>query len=170
MFRYCPACRTALEDRLVDGVDRRACPNCEFVEWGNPTPTAMTLVRCGDRLLFIRQPFFPPRHWGLINGFVERGENAEQAAVREVKEEVGLDVRLARVVGTFYYERRNLLLIGFLADADSTDVTPSDEISEWRWVAPADVRRLELGDAVKTIAAAADVELAKEVTPRRNEP
>jgi len=152
VYQHCPSCRADLEDREIDAVVRRACPACAFVEWGNPTPTAMVLVRCGERCLFIRQPFFPPGHWGLVNGFVERGETAEQAAVREVKEEVGLDVRLATMAGTFYFEPKNLLLIGFVADSDTMAVEQSTEISEWEWVTPDEVESLRLGDSVRAIA------------------
>jgi NADH pyrophosphatase NudC (nudix superfamily) len=152
LYRYCPFCRAHLEDREIDAAARRACPACDFVEWGNPTPTAMVLVRCGERCLFIRQPFFPPDLWGLVNGFVERGETAEQAAVREVKEEVGLDVRLATMAGTFYFERKNLLLVGFVADSDTMEVKPSEEISEWQWATRDEVKSLRLGDSVRAIA------------------
>ena len=152
MLTYCPLCREPLEDREIDTVVRRACPACDFVEWGNPTPTSMVLVRCRDRYLFVRQPFFPPGHWGLINGYVERGESAEETAVREVKEEVGLEVRLATFAGTFYFERKNLLIIGFVADSDTRDIEPSEEISEWHWATTGEIDAIRLGEITRSIA------------------
>ena len=152
MIRYCPVCRASLEDRDIDAVVRRACRACDFVEWGNPTPTAMVLVRCDERYLFIRQPFFPAGFWGLVNGYVERGETAEETAVREVKEEVGLDVQLAAFARTFHFERKNLLIVGYVADSDTTDVQPSEEISEWQWAARDEIDGIRLGDVTRTIA------------------
>jgi NADH pyrophosphatase NudC (nudix superfamily) len=68
---YCPACGTELGTVEVEGRDRRHCPPCEEIVWGNPVPTAGVVVRDGDRVLVAERG--PPREgwWTVPGGFLE---------------------------------------------------------------------------------------------------
>lgn len=64
-----------------------------------PTVGVMLAIVQGDRILLIQREDFEV--WGLPGGMVDAGESLEQAAVREAREETGLDVRLTRVIGLY---------------------------------------------------------------------
>ena len=96
-YRYCPKCRTELATRTLGGLDRKACPSesCDFVYWGNPTPVVAGIVERAGRVVLVRSHGWPQDWYGLVTGFLEAGESPEEAIVREVKEEIGIDARIA---------------------------------------------------------------------------
>lgn len=109
-MKYCPECRSELTRRIVEGKERVACSNCDFVVWGNPVPVAAAIVECDGGIVLVR-PRAKPTVWALPAGYVEDGENAEQAIIREVKEETNLDVKVSRLIGTYPIMRPNKALI-----------------------------------------------------------
>ena len=109
-MKYCPECRSELTRRIIEGKERVACSNCDFVVWGNPVPVVAAVVEYNGGIVLVR-PRAKPAVWALPAGYVEDGENAERAAVREVKEETNLDVRISRVIGTYPISRFNKTLI-----------------------------------------------------------
>ncbi|HZS00977.1 MAG TPA: NUDIX hydrolase [Chloroflexota bacterium] len=99
-YRYCPHCATPLETVLEGLRPRPSCANCGFVQYLNPPLAATILLPRGDRVLMARRTIEPRRgYWTLPGGYVELGESAEEAVVREAKEEVGVDVRVERLLG-----------------------------------------------------------------------
>jgi ADP-ribose pyrophosphatase YjhB (NUDIX family) len=99
-YRYCPHCATPLDSVLEGLRPRPTCPSCGFVQYLNPPLAATILLTRGDRVLMARRTIEPRcGYWTLPGGYVELGESAEEAAVREAKEEVGVDVRVERLLG-----------------------------------------------------------------------
>jgi ADP-ribose pyrophosphatase YjhB (NUDIX family) len=107
--------------------------------------------------------------WEVPGGFVERGEHPADAAVREVREELGVDVVLTGLVGMYLEQSsrgESLLITCYTASTSATEVSPDpDEVSDWGWFAPADLpeemagrHRLRLDDwlAGRTVALPAD--------------
>jgi 8-oxo-dGTP diphosphatase len=72
------------------------CPQCGhiFSRYRNPVPTVDIIIEYQDQGLVLIERLKPPHGWALPGGFVEYGETLEEAAVREAKEETGLDVKL----------------------------------------------------------------------------
>jgi len=93
-------------------VHERPCPHCgERIElYRNPTPTVdvVILMRIaeGEGVVLIERAN-PPYGWALPGGFVDYGETCEQAAVREMKEETGLDVMLTGLLGVYSDPKRD---------------------------------------------------------------
>ena len=56
------------------------------------SPCIITLIHDADQILLGRSKFFPPKMYSTLAGFIEAGENAEEALIREVKEEVNVNV------------------------------------------------------------------------------
>src|SRR5215218_3374473 len=99
-YRYCPHCAAPLEHQLEGLRPRPTCASCGFVQYLNPPLAATIILPRGDRVLMGRRTIEPRRgYWTLPGGYVELGESAEEAAVREAKEEVGVDVRVDRLLG-----------------------------------------------------------------------
>ena len=78
------------------------CPKCNFTvkEFKNPVPTIDIIIAIGNGIVLIDRKN-PPYGWALPGGFVDYGESLEQAAVREAKEETGLDIQLIGQLKTY---------------------------------------------------------------------
>lgn len=72
-----------------------------------------------DEVLLQRQAYISTRYCNLVSGYMAPGETAEEAARREIKEETGLDIEALELAGTWWFARKGLLMIGFLARASA---------------------------------------------------
>lgn len=103
-FRHCPRCGDVLHVRnLKSGEpDRLCCGGCEFVFYLDPKLAAGVIATHEGRILLLRRAI-EPRYgtWVFPGGFVDRGEHPEDAAVREAKEEAGIEVRLEGLLGVY---------------------------------------------------------------------
>lgn len=106
-------------------------------------PAVICLIHDGgDRVLLARQSSWPPTMFSLLAGFVEAGESLERCVEREMREEVGLDVREIRYLGSQPWPFPRSLMLGFSALADPAQPLEfSDgEIAEAHWFTRAEVR------------------------------
>jgi NAD+ diphosphatase len=131
-MRYCPHCGKELQPKLIVDRERLACTSCDFVFWNNPTPVAASIVLHEGKVVLVRPKYHPKGRWALIAGYVEKGESAEEAALREIGEETHLKARIERLIGTYPVQRRdsNLLYIAFLAKTDGGVFNAGEEIAE----------------------------------------
>lgn len=113
-------------------------------------PAVICLVHDGhDRAVLARQTLWPSRLFSLLAGFVEAGESFESCVVREIAEEIGLEVRDVRYLGSQPWPFPRSLMIGFhaLGDPDQDFAFNDGEIAEAAWFTRAEVRAaLEEGD------------------------
>ena len=88
-----------------------------------------------------RQPSWPPGRYSCLAGFVEPGESAEQAVIRESAEEAGLAVSDVRYVASQPWPFPASLMLGYRAVADPTAAISvgADEIDDARWFARDDI-------------------------------
>ena len=70
----------------------------------------------------------------FVSGYITPGESAEDAAVREIKEELGLDVEKLESTGTFWFKKRGQLMHGFIANVRKQELICSSEIESASWV------------------------------------
>ena len=90
-------------------MEKKRCPGCgtEITSYRNPTPTVDIIIEMDyDGIVLIRRKNYPPG-WAIPGGFVDYGESLEQAAVREAKEETGLDVTLLTQMHTYSDPKRD---------------------------------------------------------------
>jgi 8-oxo-dGTP diphosphatase len=98
-FEYCPFCGTQMALKEKGGRARLACPGCGFVQYRNPVPAVVVLIdHEGCVLLGKRRGGSGAGKWGLPQGYVEVDEDFITAAIREVKEETGLDVEIRSII------------------------------------------------------------------------
>jgi ADP-ribose pyrophosphatase YjhB (NUDIX family) len=136
-FKYCPVCGTALALKEKGGEQRPACPNCRFVQFRNPTPGVVVLIEeDGQVLLGRRSGSYGAGKWGLPMGFIEFDEDFLTAAIREVKEETGLDVEIRSilsVVSNFLSPRLHTLAIILLARVIGGEPSAADDLEALEW-------------------------------------
>jgi 8-oxo-dGTP diphosphatase len=79
------------------------CPMCKtaVTVFRNPFPTADVIIYAPGRGIVLVERAKPPHGWALPGGFIDYGESAENAAVREAKEETGLDVQITGLLGVY---------------------------------------------------------------------
>jgi NAD+ diphosphatase len=134
-FTYCPACTALLNEQDVQGETRRACSKrCGFVLYDNPTPVVAAVVEHEHKVVLARNRSWPMAFYGLISGFLERGETPEQCALREVKEELGLMGDRALLIGAYAFPQMNQIIIAYHVEARGK-VTLGDELTDYRSVA-----------------------------------
>jgi 8-oxo-dGTP diphosphatase len=99
------------------------------MEYRNPTPTVDIIVHQENRIILIHRKH-PPHGWALPGGFVDEGEKVEQAAVREAKEETGLDVTLQDLLYVYSDPKRDLrqhtMSVVFTATAEGEAAAADD--------------------------------------------
>lgn len=104
---YCCRCGTAMEPRFMEGRTREVCPACGYVHYRNPVPAVGVVVQQNEGIVLVRRKFEPcAGYWGLPAGYMEMGETAEEAAIRECFEETGLLVQTQYLIGVYSYGDR----------------------------------------------------------------
>lgn len=113
--KYCPQCGANLIQKEIEEVMRKACPDeaCDYVFWNNPVPVVAAIVELAGEILLCRNKAWPEKWYSINTGFLEKGETPEQCAVREVKEELGLDVDRLSFVGIYSFFEMNQLIIAY---------------------------------------------------------
>jgi NAD+ diphosphatase len=129
---FCPSCGKPTKPR--DGGHVRLCEAEDLKHFPRTDPAVMVLVTRGDRCVLARQPAWPRGFYAAIAGFVEPGESVEDAALREVKEELGLDVSGLSYLRSQPWPFPASLMLGYTAEA-SSDVlqVDHDELEDARW-------------------------------------
>ena len=131
--RYCPACKTNL---LRDDRERMLkCPNCQMMIYPTISPAVIVGIVNKDKILMSRYQGRAYKHYALIAGFNEIGETIEETVIREVREEVGLNVRNITYYKSQPWTFTNSLLMGFFCELDGDDriTLQEDELSEAGW-------------------------------------
>ena len=136
-YRYCPFCGSELAPKEKGGRPRPACPNCGFVQFRNPVPGVVVLMeKEGTVLLGRRRGGFGAGTWGLPQGYIEFDEDFLTAAIREVKEETGLDVEIrsiVNVVSNLLSPGLQTLAVVLLADVVGGELQAGDDLEALEW-------------------------------------
>ena len=130
--RFCGRCGE--ETELARGERARKCPSCGLLNFPRLSPATITVVGRGDEILLARGRAFGGPMYSALAGFVEPGESLEQCVVREVREEVGIEVRDIRYFKSQPWPFPNSLMIGFHAEYESGEINCQEsEIVDAQW-------------------------------------
>ncbi|HLM66349.1 MAG TPA: NAD(+) diphosphatase, partial [Longimicrobium sp.] len=133
--RFCGRCGGRTE-ACGEALARR-CTRCGALHYPRLQPAVLVCVADGDRLLLARSPHFPARMYSTLAGFVEPGESLEEAAAREVREEVGIEIRGVRYFGSQPWPFPSSLMVAFTAEYAGGDLRPDPaEIEDVAWFEP----------------------------------
>ena len=130
--RFCGSCGSLNQDKL----DERAkqCPSCSFITYPRISPAVIVAVIKDNQILLARNKKFANHIFSVISGFVEPGETLEECVRREIKEEVGIEVKNIRYFGSQPWPFPDSLMIGFTAEyARGELITDNEEIVEAKW-------------------------------------
>ena len=121
--RYCSICGSELTDHEQE--EARYCPNCRQLFFPKISPAVIVLIKREDgRILLAHNCKFRHKVYSLIAGFVEAGESAEDAVRREVREEVGLEIKNIQYKYSQSWPFPDSLMLGFVADYAGGELTP----------------------------------------------
>ena len=130
--RYCGRCATPTTMKTTEFA--MACPACGLLAYPRISPAVMVLIGRGDELLLARSPHFKPGIFSALAGFVEAGETLEQCAVREVREEVGIEISNLRYFRSQPWPFPDSVMLAFFADYAGGENTPDpSEIEAAGW-------------------------------------
>ena len=120
-FRFCPRCGGHLITRTLKTVDlpRLVCTSCHQVLYLDPKVAVGTIIHDPERRVVLVQRAIEPGYgrWVFPGGYVDRGERLEAAALREAREECGLDARLDGLIDIYSYSGRTPIIIVYAATA-----------------------------------------------------
>ena len=142
-YRYCPACGGTLEARLLKAgePERLVCAACGFILYLDPKVAVGTVITAADgKVVLVRRAIEPGYGlWVFPGGYVDRGEEVTVAAVREAREEAGLDVRLEGLINIYSYPGATLVIIVYSATIIGGQLCIDDESLEIRLFSPSEV-------------------------------
>jgi 8-oxo-dGTP diphosphatase len=141
-FRFCPVCGSPFEPRVLRTGEpaRLVCTSgaCGFVFYLDPKVAVGTIITRPNRDIVLVKRAIEPGYgkWVFPGGYVDRGEEVTLAAIREAREEAGLDVRLGHLIGIYSYAGRTPIIIVYAATLVGGELVVDEEGLEARWFAP----------------------------------
>ncbi|MBQ6633156.1 MAG: NUDIX domain-containing protein [Ruminococcus sp.] len=153
-YSFCPVCGNKLVYKPVG--DEGEIPFCQGCErpWFDSFYTCVlsVVVNENDEVLLIRQSYGDTAKYVGVAGFMKCGESAEDSAVREIKEETGLECCELLNLGSIFYEARDQLMIGFMARVKKSELTLSSEVLSGEWfTADEAIRKVRPGSIIQEL-------------------
>ena len=132
---HCYYCGNRLTRKYVEGGNRLFCETCRTPIYENPIPaTCLVVVDAEKGVVLVKRDVAPKKgYWCLPGGFIELGESPEQGALRELREETGLNGRIDKLLGVTADKSGqygNVLMVGYLVKRFSGSLTPGDDAAD----------------------------------------
>lgn len=137
-FKFCPDCGAKLIGREIgDDGNVPFCEQCNRPWFDIFYNCVIVLAKHGDKYVLIRQHSgdgtISEDRYVCVSGYIKPGETAEQAAMREVTEELGIKPDAVHFISTYVYEKKQMLMTGFLAELPEGEFLLSDELITAQW-------------------------------------
>jgi ADP-ribose pyrophosphatase YjhB (NUDIX family) len=147
-YKFCPRCGGPLEARRLKATEpsRLVCSRCSFVFYLDPKVAVGTIIRDERRHIVLVRRAIEPGYgrWVFPGGYVDRGETVTTAAIREAREEAGLDIRLDELINVYSYPGKAPVIIVYAATMVGGCLGCDDEGLEARFFAPDEIPWNEL--------------------------
>lgn len=144
-YLFCPICGNKLVSKQAgDDGFVPFCTECSRLWFDSFSSCSIVLVANEyNEIALLKQNYMSKKYTTLVSGYITPGENAEETAFREVKEEIGITLDSLEYAGTYWFAKKEILMHGFIGRAKKCQMTLSDEVDCAEWI-PAK-------DAVKTL-------------------
>ena len=135
-FTYCPHCGAKLiKKEIGDEGYIPYCEKCEVPLWDMfTTSIIVAVVNEYNEIALLRQNYVSTTNYVCVAGIMKIGESAEETVIREVKEEIGIDVDDIRFIKSYPYEKKEMLMLGFRASCKKKEFHTSGEVDAVEWV------------------------------------
>ncbi|MDE7250498.1 MAG: NUDIX domain-containing protein [Lachnospiraceae bacterium] len=135
-FKYCPHCGNELiKKEIGDEGFIPFCENCDIPLWDMFTTSIIAaVVNEQNEVALLRQNYVSTSSYVCVAGIMKIGESAEDTVIREVKEELGLDVIDLKFIKSYPYEKKEMLMLGYKAFVKKSDFSISGEVDSVKWV------------------------------------
>jgi ADP-ribose pyrophosphatase YjhB (NUDIX family) len=136
-IHHCPRCG---KPPAIDFPRSISCPHCGYAAFYNPKPVACAIVHdSDDRILLIRRAYPPGEGmWSIPGGFVDLGETVEHAAIRELQEELEVEIELTDLIGVYSKPDQRTVVMVYAATTRGTPVR-TEEALEVRAFEPTEI-------------------------------
>jgi ADP-ribose pyrophosphatase YjhB (NUDIX family) len=153
---FCNYCNGTLVESLLEGKERQVCTACGHVYYENPLPVVSIMVANESReLLLVRRAQEPAKDmWCFPIGFAESGESVEEAALRELREEAGIDGRILQIVDVTSEKNDvygDVLVVSFEAERVAGTPSAGDDASDARYFPIANLPKLAFSSQEKAL-------------------
>jgi NAD+ diphosphatase len=141
---FCAMCGSGT--KVAEAGLSRRCPRCRVRHFPRTDPVVIMLVCDGDRVLLGRRLGWDPGRFSILAGFVSSGETPEEAVIREVLEESGIEAYSPRYIASQPWPFPSSLMLGFEASADGGEPVPQPgEMADARWFTLEEIREAQRG-------------------------
>ena len=130
-INFCQDCGHTLSERDIQGKVRPYCLNCGYIVYLDPKLAAVVLISIGEKLVLVQRDIQPAiGKWAFPSGFIDRGEEVQTGAIREVKEETGLVVEIDGFIGVYSDTSNPVILLVYSAKPVGGHMIAGDEVRD----------------------------------------
>jgi NAD+ diphosphatase len=132
--RFCGKCAAPMKLHANSAERALICSKCGYTAYPKLSPAVIVLVTKGNKILLQRNTHYKLRNWTLVAGFVDAGENFEDAVRREVMEEASIEIKDLRYFGSQTWPFPSNIMVGFRAEYAAGELAPDgEEVVESGW-------------------------------------
>ena len=134
-FTYCPHCGSKLiQKEIGDEGFIPFCEKCSVPLWDMFTTSIIAaVVNEYGEIALLRQNYVSTTQYVCVAGIMKMGESAEDTVVREVAEEIGLEVHDLQFIKSYPYDKKEMLMLGYKASVKKKEFVTSCEVDAVEW-------------------------------------
>mgnify|MGYP006159098673 CR=1 FL=1 len=131
---YCQICSFKLEHHSLKGQTRLYCVSCKTFSYLDPKVAVVVIIKNKKTILLVKRDIEPNIGcWSFPSGYVDKYEKTEEAAMREVKEETHLEIKIEKLQGV-YSGKGPVIIVAYTAITLNPNIgSPGDEVREIKW-------------------------------------
>lgn len=141
-YKYCPDCGEKLIEKHAG--DDGNVPFCEMCNkyWFDSFASAsiVLVVNEYNEIALLTQGYLSDKYKSFVSGYIKPGETAESTAIREVEEEIGLEIKRLEPAGTYWFGMKGILMHAFIGYVEKAEFTLSEEVDAAMWVKAEDAK------------------------------